>query len=69
MKVGDPIQVIISGGATGVTLGNPNGASMTIGPGGSMSVAGIITADRGTTWEVRLGMSIDGKNIVNVPKS
>lgn len=68
MKVGDNIQVQISGGATGVTLGDPNGASMNIGPGASMSVSGIITADLGTHWEVKLNMSVGGRNIVTVPK-
>lgn len=68
MQVGDQIQVQISGGTTGVTLGNPNGASMTIGPGASMTVGGVIIADLGTMWRVQLNMSVAGQNIVDVPK-
>ena len=68
MKVGDQIQVQINGGQSGLTLGNPQGASMTIGSGASMSVAGIIIADLGSSWQVRLSMSIDGNNVITVPK-
>lgn len=68
MKVGDQIQVQISGGTQGLTLGNPNGASMSLGPGSSMSIAGVIVADLGQFWQVQLNMSIGGQNIVNVPK-
>lgn len=68
MKVGDQIQVQISGGPNGLTLGDPNGASMVIGPGASMSVSGIIIGDLGSHWQVRLNMSIAGNDIINVPK-
>ncbi len=68
MKIGDQIQVEISGGTEGVILGNPSGGSMTIGPGASMTVSGKIMADLGLHWEVQLNMSIGGKNIVNVLK-
>lgn len=68
MRVGDQIQVQISGGTQGVTLGDPGGASMMIGAGASMSVSGEIIGDFGQFWQVRLSMSIDGKNVVNVPK-
>ena len=68
MQVGDQIQVQISGGETGVTLGDPNGASMTIGPDASMAVAGVIIADLGNRWRVQLNMSIAGQNIVEVQK-
>ncbi|MBL0048077.1 MAG: hypothetical protein IPP32_08295 [Bacteroidetes bacterium] len=68
MKIGDQIHVQISGGNNGITLGNPGGASMTIGAGASMSVAGVISADLGSHWEVRLNMFIDGNNIVVIPK-
>jgi len=68
MKVGDQIQVQISGGAQGVTLGDPNNASMSLGPGASMSIVGEIVGDLGSHWQVRLNMSIGGQNIVNVSK-
>ena len=68
MKIGDQIQVQISGGTTGVTLGNSNGALMTIGAGASMNVVGEIIFDLGEQWQVRLSMSIDNNNIVNIPK-
>ncbi len=68
MKVGDQIQVQISGGTTGVTLGNPGGGTMSIGPGASMSVAGVIIEDLGHSWRVRLNMSVDGKNEIVLSK-
>ncbi|MEB2774987.1 hypothetical protein SYJ56_06700 [Algoriphagus sp. D3-2-R+10] len=68
MKVGDQIQVEIAGGTQGVTLGDPGRSSMSIGPGASMSVPGEIIGDMGQYWQVRLSMSIDGRNIVNVSK-
>lgn len=68
MNVGDIIQIQVSGGEAGVTLGNPGGASMSIGPGASMSVSGEIIADLGLEWEVRLSMSIDGNNVIRVSK-
>lgn len=68
MQVGDQIQVTISGGATGLTLGTPPGPTMSIGANQSISVSGQIIADLGSNWQVRLNMSIGGNNIVNVPK-
>ena len=67
-NVGDTIQVTISGGESGVTLGG-GGASIGLGAGASMSVPGVIEQDQGTHWLVRLSISLDGRNLVQVPKT
>ena len=66
-KVGDTIQVQISGGAHGTSLSG-GGASMGIGQGASMSVPGRIVQDLGHSWLVELSISLGGKNMIEVPK-
>lgn len=67
MKIGDNIQVTISGGQAGTQFGG-NGALIGIGPGASMSVPGQIIADDVTHWVVELSISVGGANTVRVPK-
>lgn len=64
MKVGDNIQVTISG----QTLSGPGGGMISIGQGGSMSVPGLIIQDLGDSWLVRLSISIGGADTVEVAK-
>lgn len=66
-EVGETIQVTISGGDKGITLGG-RGASMGIGAGASMSVSGRIVQDLGSHWLVDLSMSVGGASKVRVPK-
>jgi hypothetical protein len=64
MKIGDNVQVTISG----QTLSGPGGGMISIGQGGSMSVPGIIVQDLGDRWLVRLSISIGGANTIQVAK-
>ena len=64
MKVGDQIQVTISG----QNLSGPGGGMISIGQGASMSVPGVIVKDLGTSWLVKLSISIGGADTVEVPK-
>jgi len=64
MKVGDTIQVTISG----TNLSGPGGGSINIGQGASMSVPGTIVQDLGSAWLVKLSISIGGADTVQVPK-
>lgn len=68
MTIGDEIQVQINGGPTGLTLGTPPGSTITIAANQFMSVSGIITADLGAQWQVKLNMTIGGNNLMDVPK-
>lgn len=64
MKIGDNVQVTISG----QTLSGPGGGMISIGQGGSMSVPGVIVQDLGYAWLVKLSMSIGGADTIQVPK-
>lgn len=64
MRVGDTIQVTISG----QNLSGPGGGMISIGQGASMSVPGIITQDLGHSWLVKLSISVGGANTIQVPK-
>lgn len=64
-RVGDTIQVTISGATL---AGRQGGASLQIGQGASMSVAGIIVQDLGASWLVRLSISLGGADTIEVPK-
>lgn len=66
-RVGDRIQVTISGGAAGQQL-HGGQASIGLGAGASMSVPGTIVGDGGSFWIVELGISVGGANRINVPK-
>lgn len=68
MKIGDQIQVQINGGEEGTTLGDPGSATITIGPGASMSVSGVIVGDLISHWQVKLSMSVGGNDLIRVPK-
>ena len=61
-SVGDTIQVNVS---NPVSSGRPGTG---IGPDGSMSVPGEIVEDLGSSWRVRLSISVRGKNTIVVPK-
>ena len=63
VQVGDTIQVTVSG----ATLSG-GGASIGIGQGALMKVAGTIERDLGDRWLVRLGIAVGGKNLLEVPK-
>lgn len=61
-NVGDPVQVRVSRALSG---GN---ARFSIAPDVSAFIRGTISADLGDRWQVRLGMAVGGKNLVEVPK-
>jgi len=68
MKIGDQIQIQIPGGESGVTLGDPGSGSIFIGPGSSVNVSGIIIADLGNKWRVKINTKIGGKDILIISK-
>jgi hypothetical protein len=69
LKVGDQIQVQIKGGVYGIIFRDTHGAEVIIKPGSTWSVNGQIQRDLEKYWRVKLSGSLDGINMVHVPKA